>query len=124
MVVQQESDFVNVNNADVNTSEKKKIVASMTTVGSILGLSKKNPVPVVRLNPYVNIDQATGSVLPHPVFNNIIEETDRLLANITVSDEINDNDEFVPDLLVEGVEIEDEDSGNDDFELMDQIETD
>lgn len=124
MVVQQESDFVNVNNADVNTSEKKKIVASMATVGSILGLSKKNPVPVVRLNPYVNIDQATGSVLPHPVFNNIIEETDRLLANITVSDEINDNDEFVPDLLVEGVEIEDEDSGNDDFELMDQIETD
>ena len=78
----------------------------------------------IRVGSYVNIDLATGSVLPHPVFNNIIEETDRLLANITVSEDIQDGDEFVPDLLVEGVEIEDEDSGNDDFELMDQIETD
>lgn len=125
MVVQQESDFVNINNANVNTSEKKKIVASMATVGSILGLSKKNPVPVVRLNPYVNIDPATGSVLPHPVFNNIIEETDRLLANITNDEEINDDDEFVPDLLTEKAEIdEDEDIGDEDFDLMEQIETD
>lgn len=125
MVVQQESDFVNINNADVNTSERKKIVASMATVGSILGLSKKNPVPVVRLNPYVNIDLATGSVLPHPVFNNIIEETDRLLANITVSEDIQDGDEFVPDLLLaEGVELEDDDNSSDDFELMEQIDTD
>lgn len=123
MVVQQESDFVNINNADVNTSEKKKIVASMATVGSILGLNKKNPVPVVRLNPYVNIDMATGSVLPHPVFNNIIEETDRLLANITVSDNIPDDDEFVIDLLAEGVDADIDDSVAD-FDLIEQIETD
>lgn len=124
MVVQQESDFVNINNADVNTSEKKKIVASMATVGSILGLSKKNPVPVVRLNPYVNIDPATGSVLPHPTYNNIIEETDKLLANIVTSDTIEDNDDIIPELLIEVGGVDDDDIESDDFELMEQIDTD
>jgi len=124
MVVQQESDFVNINNADVNTSEKKKIVASMATVGSILGLSKKNPVPVVRLNPYVNIDPATGSVLPHPIYNNIIEETDKLLANIVTSDTIEDNDDIIPELLIEVGGVDDDDIESDDFELMEQIDTD
>lgn len=123
MVVQQESDFVNINNADVNTSEKKKIVASMATIGSILGLSKKNPVPVVRLNPYVNIDPTTGSVLPHPLYNDIIEETDKLLANMVTSDIIEDNDDIIPELLSEVGSVDD-DFESDDFVLMDTIDTD
>ena len=123
MVIQQESDPVNVKKSDVNTSEKKKIVASMATVGSILGLSKKNPVPIVRLNPYVNIDPASGSVLPHPIYNNIIEATDQLLANIVISDSIDDNDEIVPELLIE-TGGDDDDIESDDFELMEEIDTD
>ena len=100
MVVQQESDFININNPDVNTSERKKIVASMSTVGSILGLSKKNPTPLIRANPYVNVDFKTGTILPHPFYNDIIEKTDRLLANIDVSrDDIQDTDEFEHDIV-------------------------
>lgn len=88
MVIQQESDFVNVKKAEVNTSERKKLVASMTTIGSILGLNKSNPTPLIRLNPYVNVDYPTGTVLPHPQFNDIIEETDRLLANMVLSESV------------------------------------
>lgn len=123
MVVQQESDPVNVKKSDINTSERKKIVGSMATVGSILGLSKKNPVPVVRLNPYVNIDPTNGSVLPHPIYNKIIEETDKLLANIVISDSIEDNDDINPELLTE-TDGDDDNNLSDDFELMEEIDTD
>jgi len=99
MVVQQESDFVNINNPDVNTAERKKIVASMATVGSILGLSKKNPTPLIRANPYVNIDYATGTILPHPEYNDIIERTDRMLANIDISSDIEDRDDLDVDMI-------------------------
>ena len=88
MVIQQESDFVNVKKAEVNTSERKKLVASMATIGSILGLNKSNPTPLIRMNPYVNVDYPTGTVLPHPQFNDIIEETDKLLANMVLSESV------------------------------------
>lgn len=88
MVIQQESDFVNVNKGEANTSEKKKLVASMATVGSILGLSKNNPTPVIRMNPYVNVDPVTGTILPHPQWNYIVEETDKLLSNIVLADSV------------------------------------
>lgn len=123
MVVQQESDFVNINNTDVNTSEKKRIVASMATVGSILGLSKKNPTPVIRLNPYVNVDEKTGTILPHPLYNDIIEHTDKLLANIVLSDSVEDLDEYTSD-IDESESIEDDDFIEDDYETVDQIDTD
>ncbi|QXN70464.1 putative RNA polymerase beta subunit [Bacillus phage vB_BspM_AgentSmith] len=92
IVSEQESDFVNVGVKETNTSERKKIVASMATIGSILGLSKKNPTPLIHLNPYCNIDYNSGTVLPHPQYDNIIESTDKLLANIGVIDEIEDLD--------------------------------
>lgn len=88
MVIQQESDFVNVKKAEVNTSERKKLVASMATIGSILGLNKSNPTPLIRMNPYVKVDYPTGTVLPHPQFNDIIEETDKLLANMVLSESV------------------------------------
>ena len=111
MVVQQESDFININNPDVNTSERKKIVASMATVGSILGLSKKNPTPLIRANPFVNIDYDTGTILPHPLYNHIIENTDRLLANISDDEDIEDRDEVATDLINDLAAM---DAGNDD----------
>lgn len=86
MVVEQESDPINTNNPNTNISERKKINASMITVGSILGLPKKNPIPIVRLNPYVTTDKKSGTVLPHPVWGDIIERTDKLLNNIVDTD--------------------------------------
>lgn len=99
MVVQQEPDFIDINNPDVNTSERKKIVASMATVGSVLGLSKKNPNPLIRANPYVNVDYITGTILPHPCYNNIIEETDKMLANIDITEDLPESDTYPEDLL-------------------------
>jgi hypothetical protein len=110
MVVQQESDFTNVADKNQNNAEKKKIVASMATVGSILGLSKKNPIPIVKLNPYVNIDYRTGTILPHPEYNYIIENTDKLLSNIVVTDVVDDIDEPSEDLIL------DDDSSETDYE--------
>lgn len=88
MVIQQESDFMNVKKQEVNTSERKKLVASMATIGSIFGLSKNNPTPLIRMNPYVNVDTKTGTVLPHPLYNHIIEATDKLLANMVLSESV------------------------------------
>lgn len=82
MIVHQEADAINTKTKNANTSERRKISASMTTVGSILGLSKGNPTPVVRLNPYVNVDIATGTVLPNPLYNDIVEATDKMLSDV------------------------------------------
>lgn len=97
MVSRQESDSVNVKKPDTNTSERGKLVASAATVGSILGLSKKNPTPLIRMNPYVNVDYVSGTVLPHPEYNDIITRTDLLLANVEVNEDIVDIDEVVSD---------------------------
>jgi len=115
MVVQQESDFININAPEINTSERSKIIGSMATVGSILGLSKKNPTPLIRANPYVNICSKTGTILPHPKFNSIIDETDRLLSNVDINEDIDDIDEYVIDIDEEDDELlEDMDDFNSD----------
>ena len=93
MVIQQESDFVNVQEVSINTLEKKKMNTSMAAIGSILGLSKKNPIPVVRLNPYVNVDFDTGTVLPFYQHEDLIEKTDKLLTNTVTKDEIDETDD-------------------------------
>ena len=125
MIVQQESDFVNVANNDVNTSEKKKIVGSMATIGSLLGLSKKNPTPLVRLNPYVTVDFKTGTILPNPLYNNIVESTDRLLANIVLSDSVATIDEYPTDLSDESLDdVDDTDIDETEIDVIDHIDVD
>ena len=81
MIMYQESDFTNSKKPESATTDKKKLIASMATVGSILGLSKRNPTPLVRLNPYVRTDPLNGTILPHPQYADIIERTDVLLSN-------------------------------------------
>lgn len=112
MVSRQESDSVNVKKADTNTSERGKLVASAATIGSILGLSKKNPTPLIRMNPYVNVDYLTGTVLPHPEYNDIVTRTDLLLANVEVNEDIVDVDEIAYDLMNE----QDEDDSDIEYE--------
>lgn len=107
MVSRQESDSVNVKKQDTNTSERGKLVASAATIGSILGLSKKNPTPLIRMNPYVNVDYVTGTVLPHPEYNDIVSRTDMLLANVEVNEDIIDIDEVLMDFDESDVDLED-----------------
>ncbi|EKD89685.1 MAG: hypothetical protein ACD_33C00007G0003, partial [uncultured bacterium] len=121
MVVEQESEPINIKSTEVASSERKKINASMVTIGNILGLPKKNPTPIVRLNPYVNIDEATGTVIPHPIHNDIVNRTEQLINNVISSDTIEDNDEILS--------TDDLDDGDifiadiDDNEMVEDIET-
>lgn len=46
---------------------------SMVTAGSILNTPKSNPTPVVRINPWIVLDKKTGTVLPNPKFEALIE---------------------------------------------------
>lgn len=47
---------------------------SMLTTGSALNLPKSNPTPSVRVNPWINIDPNTNTVLPSPKFEALIEK--------------------------------------------------
>lgn len=124
MVVEQESDFINIASNEVNTSERKKLIGSMATVGSILGLSKKNPTPIIRVNPYVNIDFTTGTILLHPEYNNIIEQTDKLLANMVLSDSVDDMDIYDESILSEDDVEDNVDNYEEEFEDNDCLDVD
>ena len=134
MVAQQESDFVSQKKQEVNTSEKKKMIASMATVGSILGLSKKNPTPLIRANPYCPVDPVTGTILPHEDLLEIVQETDKLLANmVTVGSDDDDDlsrlfDKETDEALAAGHsaadEIDEDDDLSDDDDDSDTIDMD
>lgn len=120
MVVEQESDPINTKSSSVSTAERKKINASMCTIGNILGLPKKNPTPVVRLNPYVNIDEKSNTVIASELYSKIVEDTERILSNSIV-----DEDFEIP----EDIDIEDDDgdvfmADVDDDEMVEDIDID
>jgi hypothetical protein len=98
VIVEQEANPININKEpDASVAEKKRLSASMITVGSILGLTKKNPTPIVRMNPYVTTDPVTNTVLPHPVYGDLIERTGHMLDNLIGPDQCLD-----PSLLLDG----------------------
>lgn len=47
---------------------------SMVTAGSVLNLPKSNPTPIARINPWITLDSKTGTVLPNPKFEKLIED--------------------------------------------------
>lgn len=59
--------------------EDKHVDISMVEAGSILFLSKSNPTPTNRVNPFVNIDLTTGTILPNQKFQEVREKTEKLL---------------------------------------------
>jgi hypothetical protein len=114
LVVEQESDPINVATNINSAADRKKLTASMITIGSIFGLPKNNPTPLIRLNPYVNVDDRSGTVLPHPIYNDIITATGNLLNNIVSEETATDISEFK---LLDVV-----DDGDNDVEESDDIE--
>lgn len=120
MVNQQESNYVNYKDPNsVNTSARKKIIGSMASIGSILGLSKKNPNPLLRLNPYVNVDFETGTVLPPEGLEDIVERTDKLLSNMIMTDSVEDNDGIDEDIFEVDSEEEENEFDNEFYEQLD-----
>jgi hypothetical protein len=104
MVVEQEPDPIDPKKEANSDSDKKKLHASMLTVGNILGLTKKTPTPVVRMNPYIDIDLTTGTVLPPQNGYEIIKKTEKLLNNQV-------EEEYVPEDLLDNLQTEDTDEG-------------
>lgn len=51
-----------------------RIDLSMVTVGSVLNLPKSNATPLARINPWVTLDPRTGTVIPNPKFEKLLEE--------------------------------------------------
>ena len=46
---------------------------SMVLTGSILNLPKANPTPVVRINPWIKLDERTNTIIEDPKFKDLIE---------------------------------------------------
>lgn len=57
----------------------KHLETSMIEAGSILFLSKSNPTPLNKINPYIKLDLATGTIIPNPQFTDLLETTQRML---------------------------------------------
>lgn len=120
LIVEQEANPINVDKEGNSPIEKKKLHGSMITIGTLLGLPKKNPIPIVRLNPYVNVDYATGTILPDKDHNDIIDKTSVLLNNIISADDV------ANDVLddIELNEDNDESISNDDDDYDDNDDND
>jgi hypothetical protein len=63
-----------------NISIEHRIHTSTIEIGSILFLPKKNPTPIVRINPYVKIDLKTGSIIRKEYLKLLLDRTQEMLA--------------------------------------------
>lgn len=74
VVAEQEgrSGAVRGKSSRVIVGPQHRIDLSMVTVGSVLNLPKANPTPVARINPWVTIDEKSGTVLPNPDYEELI----------------------------------------------------
>lgn len=52
---------------------------SMITTGSILNLPKSHPTPVVRINPWIQLDPRTNAVMENPKFKELFEKVKPLI---------------------------------------------
>lgn len=86
----QESNSINAAAGGSNTSARHKLSATMATIGSILYLSKRNPDPCIRQNPYASVDFKSGTILPDPMVGDIVTKTDKLLAETYVTNNVKD----------------------------------
>ena len=60
--------------------DDKYLNTSMIEGGSILFLSKSNPIPTNRINPFVQVDIKTGTIIPNPKFKERLAYTEELLS--------------------------------------------
>lgn len=53
-----------------------RIDISMMEAGSVLFLPKSNPTPTARVNPFIMLNMATGTIMPNPKFDEIRQQTE------------------------------------------------
>ncbi len=78
-VSQQESASGGKSGGRRGMSDADHLDVSMIEGGSLLFLPKSDPTPVANINPYVDIDRRTGSIIPNPELVDLLEETRRKL---------------------------------------------
>jgi hypothetical protein len=61
----------------------KYLDVSMIEAGSVLFLSKNNPTPTTKINPFVHLDLNSGTILPNPKFDEIRRITHNKLKGKT-----------------------------------------
>jgi hypothetical protein len=66
-----------------SVNDRRHLDVSMIEAGSILYLPKSNPSPTNRINPFVNIDLATGTIVPNPKLKDVLERTQKLLKMLS-----------------------------------------
>ncbi len=64
-------------------SQEHRVHTSSLEIGSLLFLPKSNPTPIVRINPYVDIDLQTGSIKQKPHLKELLERTQNLLSGVS-----------------------------------------
>lgn len=77
VMVEQESKSGNRNRkkkSRTSVSDKHRIELSAITVGSVLNLPKSSPDPLSRINPWICIDDRTGTVIENPKLKDLIRE--------------------------------------------------
>ena len=52
--------------------EQHRIELSMIAVGSVLNLPKSSPTPLSRINPWITIEESTGTVTENPKLRELI----------------------------------------------------
>lgn len=62
---------------------KQRIHTSAIEIGSVLFLPKSDPTPVVRINPYVQINIETGSVVPKEHLKDLLYRTQLMLKGVS-----------------------------------------
>lgn len=100
-IVFQESEFVSYKAGSGNTSDKKKLIASVATVGSFAHFPKENPTGEQRINPFITTDPVTDTILANPLYNHIVEETDAILQSDIVTDVTNLSQEDIDAMEIE-----------------------
>lgn len=88
-------------------SRNNHLHSSMVEGGNVLFLSKSNPMPNTRLNPYVNIDIKTGTILPDPRFKETLDNLQKMLTD-TRGYAIEEDSVVVAEVVDEKVEGEEE----------------
>ena len=69
-------------------SEGMILTSSMAEAGQLLYLGKKHCIPTNRINPFVNIELGTGTILPNEKYKDIIKKSEDLLTGkINLSEE-------------------------------------
>lgn len=119
-VAVQEANAIDTNRPDTNTADKNLITAESAVVGSLLALSKANPIPIIHVNPYVRLDPDTGVILASDEVIALMERTNELLNNTSLSINMED----LSDQDIEAIEDDDYDMDFEDLDDMDDVDYD